>query len=260
MPDSRSDTLDAARHPLDAAEVVVRYGGVTALDRAGLSVRRGECVALVGESGSGKTTLLRCFNGLVSPDAGSVRVRGERIDAHAARGMVRLRRSMGYVPQSGGLLPHWRVARNVELVPTLLGDADPAGRARRALDRVGLDPDAFGRRWPRTLSGGQRQRVALARALAAEPDIILLDEPLGALDALSRGELRSELTTLIRGGGVTVLLVTHDLAEAEALADRIAVMREGRVLQVAPMGDLVDRPAHPYVTELLGRARIGGFA
>ena len=241
---------DALPSMLEAATIECRFGKVRAVRGASLRVGVGECVALVGESGSGKSTLLRCFNALIRPSAGRVRVRGRAVEDTDP---VDLRRSIGYVPQHGGLLPHWTVARNAALVPALRGDggADLAGR--RALERVGLPVEEFGPRWPRTLSGGQRQRVALARALAAEPDVILMDEPLGALDALARAELRTELATLIRETGATVLLVTHDLAEAAALADRIAVMREGVVVQAAPLATLRAAPADAYVTELLDR-------
>lgn len=235
---------------LEADAVDCRFGSVHAVRGASLRVERGECVALVGESGSGKTTLLRCFNALVAPVAGEVRVRGRAV---STLDPVVLRRSIGYVPQQGGLLPHWTVGRNAALVPRLTGRADADRVGRAALDRVGLPSTEFAHRWPRTLSGGQRQRVALARALAADPDLVLMDEPLGALDALARAELRHELADLIREAGVTVLLVTHDLVEAAELADRIAVMREGRVLQVAPLPRLRAGPADPYVSELLDR-------
>lgn len=248
-----TDSDSPAPVALEATGIEKRYGDVSALEGADLSVREGECVALIGESGSGKTTLLRCFNALVHPDAGTARVRGEAV---SGADVVALRRSLGYVPQAGGLLPHWSVARNVALVPRLSGDSRADERARAALERVGLDPGEFGARWPRTLSGGQRQRVALARALATDPDIILLDEPLGALDALSRAELRLELADLVQARAVTALLVTHDLAEAALLADRVAVMRGGRVLQIAPLEELKQAPAHPYVTDLLGRAGV----
>jgi len=235
---------------LEASAVSHAFGDVRALERADLRVRAGECMALVGESGSGKTTLLRCFNALVVPAGGDVHVRGRPV---GSADPVALRRSMGYVPQHGGLIPHWTVGRNVALVPTLLAHPDAEAAARRALRMVGLPPDEFVGRWPRRLSGGQRQRVALARALAAEPDLVLMDEPLGALDALARADLRRELGTLIHESGVTVLLVTHDLHEAAALADRITVMRGGRVLQSATLEALRSDPASRYVTELLDR-------
>ena len=171
---------------LDAADVSKRYGAVLALDGVSLAVEHGECVALVGESGSGKSTLLRSFNALTRIDDGTVRVDGQDVTSVDP---VALRRAIGYVPQDGGLLPHWTVARNAALVPGLLGRADSAALASAALDSVGLPPAQFGGRWPHQLSGGQRQRVAFARALAAAPRIVLLDEPFGALDAITRGDI-----------------------------------------------------------------------
>jgi osmoprotectant transport system ATP-binding protein len=246
LPGSGSETALAAR------SVSKRFGAVVALDRVSLDVRRGECVALIGESGSGKTTLLRCFNRLTDPDEGQVLVDGSDV---ATLDPVQLRRRIGYVPQDGGLLPHWRVRRNAALVPWLRGASDSSAQADRALALVGLDPVALGERWPRELSGGQRQRVAVARALAASPDIVLLDEPFGALDAITRADLQAGFGALRRELGVTALLVTHDLAEAERLADRIAVMHQGRLEQVAPPAELREAPATEYVRTLLARAR-----
>jgi osmoprotectant transport system ATP-binding protein len=241
------------RIALAAREVSKRYGAVTALDRVSLEVRRGECVALIGESGSGKTTLLRCFNRLSDPDEGVVMVDGEDV---AVLDPVTLRRRVGYVPQEGGLLPHWRVRRNVALVPWLRGLPAAPVLADRALGLVGLEPASVGERWPRELSGGQRQRVAVARALAARPDIVLLDEPFGALDAITRADLQGTFLDLRRELALTTLLVTHDLAEAFLLADRVAVMHLGRVEQVAPPAELRTAPATPYVRALLARARV----
>ncbi|HEX5727103.1 MAG TPA: ATP-binding cassette domain-containing protein [Longimicrobiaceae bacterium] len=238
---------------LEAESVTRRYGGAAALDGVSLRVAAGECVALVGESGSGKTTLLRCFNRMTEPEAGTVRVEGADV-----RGLdpVELRRRVGYVPQEGGLLPHWTVLRNAALVPWLRGDAAADALAAEALERVGLPAEDFGARWPRELSGGQRQRVAIARALAARPSIVLLDEPFGALDAITRAELQESFHALRRGLGVTALLVTHDLHEAALLADRIAVLRRGRVEQVASPATLLASPATDYVRDLLARARM----
>jgi osmoprotectant transport system ATP-binding protein len=239
---------------LEAREVSKRFDAVVALDRVTLDVRRGECVALIGESGSGKTTLLRCFNRLTDPDTGTVRVDGADVSTVDP---VELRRHVGYVPQDGGLLPHWRVGRNVALVPWLRGMPDAPALAVRALRLVGLDPGAMSRRWPRDLSGGQRQRAAVARALAARADVVLLDEPFGALDAITRADLQDTLLALRRELGFTTLLVTHDLAEAFLLADRIAVMHRGRIEQVAVAAELRAAPATDYVRELLARARVG---
>ena len=235
-------------------EVVKRYGTTIALDRVSLDVARGSCVALVGESGSGKTTLLRCFNAMVRPDAGSVEIGGRPIESFDP---VVLRRGIGYVQQEGGLMPHWSVLRNVALVPWLRDEADAEERARGALDRVGLPAARFGNRWPRDLSGGQRQRVAIARSLAGSPEIILLDEPFGALDAITRSELRRSFHQLRTEMGVTALLVTHDLHEAVELADEIAVMKGGALMQAGRPGELLNAPTHGYVEELLARAGVG---
>jgi osmoprotectant transport system ATP-binding protein len=238
--------------PLAAREVSKNYGAVVALDSVSLEVRRAECVALIGESGSGKTTLLRCFNRLVDPDRGQVFVGGA--DA-AGLDPVALRRRIGYVPQDGGLLPHWRVRRNVELVPRLQ-HLELDDLARRALDLVGLESSVYADRWPRELSGGQRQRVAFARALAARPEVILLDEPFGALDAITRADLQVTFQRIRTELGVTAVLVTHDLVEAFLLADRAVVMRRGRIEQAGTPGELRDNPASDYVKQLLQRARV----
>jgi osmoprotectant transport system ATP-binding protein len=242
---------------LQAEHVTKRFGPLLALDDVSLSVGAGTCVALVGESGSGKTTLLRSFNRLVDPDAGTIRVDGVDV---ATTDPVELRRRIGYVPQDGGLLPHWRVLRNVELVLRLIGDDRATDRARKALTLVGLDPETFGQRWPRELSGGQRQRVAIARALAAEPSLVLLDEPFGALDAITRSELQESFAALRDRLGMTCVLVTHDLHEALLLATHVAVMRRGRIEQIAPPAALVAEPGTEYVRTLLQRARVAQFA
>jgi osmoprotectant transport system ATP-binding protein len=238
---------------LRAEGVTKRYGSVVALDGVSLDVEPGECVALVGESGAGKTTLLRSFNRMAEPDAGRLLVDGTDV---RALDPVALRRHAGYVPQDGGLLPHWRVGRNVALVPWLLDSATAVDDARAALRLVGLDPATFERRWPRELSGGQRQRVAIARALAARPRVLLLDEPFGALDAITRGELQQAFAELRRELAITTLLVTHDLREAARLADRVAVFRAGRIEQVADAPTLAALPATDYVRLLLARSGV----
>jgi osmoprotectant transport system ATP-binding protein len=239
---------------LAARNVSHHFGSVLALDDVSVDVPAGKAVALVGESGSGKTTLLRCFNRLVEPERGDVSVGENNVRTQRP---VLLRRQMGYVQQHGGLLPHWRVLRNVALVPTLqqMGDAD--GAARQALELVGLPAATFGSRFPHELSGGQRQRVALARSIAARPGVVLLDEPFGALDAISRADLQETFDALRRDLSVTTLLVTHDLAEAGRLADTIVVMRRGRVEQSGTMRTLISAPATEYVARLIERARAG---
>lgn len=225
-------------------------GGVRALDGVDLEIQGGETVALIGESGCGKTTLLRLFNRMTVPDRGRVTLDGEDL---AQEDPIALRRGIGYVQQEGGLLPHWTVQRNVELVPRLLGwSPDRLGqRAREVLGYVQMPMETFGRRFPSELSGGQRQRVALARALAADPPVILLDEPFGALDALTRLDLQRHFAELRRGLGKTIVLVTHDLDEAFLLADRIAVLHQGRVLRVAPPRELEEASGDPRIGRLL---------
>jgi osmoprotectant transport system ATP-binding protein len=243
----------ASAEMLRVENVTKHYGSVVALAEASVEVTRAECVVLIGESGSGKTTLLRCFNRLVDPDNGRVLIEG--VEA-SQLDPIALRRRIGYVPQDGGLLPHWRVQRNVELVPWLRQVRNAGELATRALDLVGLDPQVFGRRWPRELSGGQRQRVAVARALAASPDLILLDEPFGALDAITRADLQITFHRVRQDLGITAVLVTHDLHEAFLLATRIVVMRQGRIEQVARPEQLRQAPATDYVRQLLERARV----
>jgi osmoprotectant transport system ATP-binding protein len=238
---------------LEARDVVKSFGAVRALDSVSLRLAEGDALALVGESGSGKTTLLRTFNRMVDIDGGEVRVGDASV---ADLEPVALRRSLGYVQQEAGLLPHWSVLRNVALVPRLQGRGDAEARARQALELVGLDPDDFGLRWPGQLSGGQRQRVALARALADRPGIVLLDEPFGALDAITRGEVQDAFVTVVGRLGVTLLLVTHDLREAFRLCRRVAVMKSGRIEQVGTPEALRTSPATPYVTELLRKAGV----
>lgn len=246
-------TLTSTEPALEARALTKRYGAVLALDAVSLAVLPGETVALVGESGSGKTTLLRSFNAMVLPDHGAVYIAGTPLTEIDP---VLVRRSLGYVQQEGGLLPHWTVLRNAGLVPRLRGATGAEEMAREALTLVGLDPETFGGRWPRELSGGQRQRVALARAIAAGPTTILLDEPFGAVDAITRSELQAAFRALAARLGITVVLVTHDLREAFSLAGRVAVMREGRIEQIGDRDTLITSPASAYVAELLMRAGV----
>jgi osmoprotectant transport system ATP-binding protein len=236
-------------------DVTVRFGGAEALSGVSLAIRPGELCALVGPSGSGKTTLLRLVNRLVEPERGVVRVRGEdvaRIDAPA------LRRSIGYAMQSVGLFPHRTVAENIATVPRLLGwdAARIAARVAELLRMVHLDA-ALAARLPRALSGGQAQRVGLARALAADPDILLMDEPFGAVDPITRRGLRAELRRIHAETGKTILLVTHDPEEALELGTHLVVLRGGRVVADGPPARVMAPGTDPFARELLGGALPG---
>ena len=211
------------------ADVSASRGGRTVLRHVSVSVAAGQTVALVGRSGSGKTTLLRLVNRLLDPDSGDVLVDGQSTRAWDA---IALRRRAGYVIQDAGLFPHMTVADNLATVPRLLGWQ--AGRVTVRVDEllalVGLDPGVFRGRWPDELSGGQRQRAGLARALAADPPLLLMDEPFGALDPITKAELHAEFQRVQQTLQRSVILVTHDMAEASALADQIAVLHEGEVI------------------------------
>ena len=249
-PHSAVPSLDG-RVSLEARDVVARFGTVLALDGASVRIEPGRCTAIVGESGSGKTTLLRCFNRMVQPDGGAVLVGGAEVTSFPE---VALRRRVGYVPQNGGLLPHWNVLRNVALVPKLTGRSDATALATAALELVGLPTAEYGVRFPHELSGGQRQRAAIARALAGRPAVLLMDEPFGALDAITRAEVQAAFAALRRRLQTTTLLVTHDLLEARLIADEVVVMRSGRIEQSGTFAMLRDAPATPYVAALLARA------
>ncbi len=236
---------------LEFVDVAKRFPGrPPVLDGLTLSVGPGETLALVGPSGGGKTTALKLANRLLEPDAGQVRVFGEDARRQDAVG---LRRRIGYVIQEGGLFPHRSVRENVETVPRLLGWPAEKRRARaeELLALVGLPPSEFADRRPRQLSGGERQRVGVARALAADPSLVLMDEPFGALDPIARRAIQREFQGWKRELSAAVLLVTHDLGEAFRLADRIAVLAGGRLRQVGSRSDLVERPADAFVREFV---------
>ncbi len=239
-------------------EVTKLFGTVRAVDRVSFRVRRGELCVLIGPSGCGKTTTLRMVNRLVEPTAGRVLVRGVdvmRLDP------VRLRRSIGYVIQQVGLFPHLTVEENITVVPRLLGwDAKRCRtRAEELLGLVGLPPADFLRRYPRQLSGGQQQRVGVARALAADPEIVLMDEPFGAVDPITRRQLQLELKRIQATVRKTILFVTHDLAEAFLLGDRIVVMHQGRLVQEGPPRELLLRPADEFVARFIAENRALGI-
>jgi osmoprotectant transport system ATP-binding protein len=226
---------------------------VLAVNDVSLDVAEGEFLAIVGGSGSGKTTLLRLANRLIDADAGHITIEGEDV---RALDPVRLRRRIGYVFQSGGLFPHLSVAGNIGITPKLLGGAasDIAARVDELLDLVRLDRAQHRDRFPHELSGGQRQRVGVARALAARPRIVLMDEPFGALDPLTRDALGDDYRALHAKLGLTTVMITHDMTEAILLADRVAVMRAGRLVAQGTSAELSES-GDPYVGELLGTPR-----
>ena len=227
-------------------------GPVHAVREVSLDVAPGETVCLIGTSGCGKTTTLRLVNRLLEPSEGTIWV-GEQ-DA-ARLDPVRLRRGMGYVIQEGGLFPHMTVAGNVGLLARLEGWDARRVRERVAelLEMVNLPFAEFGRRYPAELSGGQRQRIGVARALMLDPGVLLMDEPFGALDPITRSELQNEFAELERIVAKTTLIVTHDLDEAFLLGNRVALMHEGRLVQVGTLADFRDRPADDYVGRFLER-------
>lgn len=207
--------------------------GRALLDRISFAIEKGSTTAILGRSGSGKTTLLRTVNRMAEPTSGSVHVQGEDV---RSKDRIALRRGIGYVIQETGLFPHFTVERNVQIVPEVQGIAKQQRltRAHELLAGVGLPAESFAQRRPAQLSGGQRQRVGLARALAADPEILLMDEPFGALDPLTRGEMQDLLRELLGSANKTVLLVTHDLDEALYLADRVVLIEDGRVAADLP--------------------------
>ena len=219
-----------------------------------LSVPEGEFLVLIGASGSGKTTTLNMVNRLVEPDRGEIRIGGHNVRDSDP---VRLRRGIGYVFQEAGLFPHMTVAENIAVTPRLLGwePARIAERVAELLALVQLEEDGLAGRRPQELSGGQRQRVALARALAAKPPILLLDEPFGALDPVTRELVAADVRDIHQRLGLTTVMVTHDMTEALLLADRIAMMREGRMIQAGTPHALVAQPADAFVAQLIETPR-----
>ncbi|MBY3246947.1 ABC transporter ATP-binding protein [Rhizobium laguerreae] len=236
---------------IEIRNVTKRYGAATVVDDVSMRVEKGEITVIVGTSGSGKSTLMRMINRLVPITEGEIFVGGQNVmDVE----VTELRRKIGYAIQGHGLFPHRTVAQNIATVPQLL-DWDSARIAKRVEELLGLfnlDPATFADKYPHQLSGGQQQRVGVARALAAEPELLLMDEPFGALDPVIRGKAQDDLLAIQKQFGTTVILVTHDMDEAFHLGNQIAVMSEGRLLQCSTPEKILTEPADPFVQQLTG--------
>jgi osmoprotectant transport system ATP-binding protein len=232
------------------------YDGIKAVDGLNLTIARGEFVVLIGPSGSGKTTALQLINRLLDHDSGRILFEGKEIYSFNVRD---LRRRMGYAIQSVGLFPHWTVERNIATVPQLLGweRSRINQRVTELLTLFAMDPEIFRTRYPHQLSGGQQQRVGVARALAADPAVLLMDEPFGALDPVTRAALQLEMKRVHEGSGKTIVLVTHDIDEALLLASKVVVLDRGRVVQVGSPLELLSKPANDFVADFIGRADRG---
>ncbi|HET7413991.1 MAG TPA: ABC transporter ATP-binding protein [Pararhizobium sp.] len=236
---------------IEIEAITKRYDGRPVVDEVSLVVDPHTLTVIVGTSGSGKTTLLRMINRLVEPSAGTIRIDGKD---HRAVPPHILRRGIGYVIQGHGLFPHRTVGQNIATVPVLSGWDKPriAGRVDELLTLFQLDPGEFRDRYPHQLSGGQKQRVGVARALAAKPNILLMDEPFGALDPVIRSKAQQDLLAIQKRLGTTIVLVTHDMEEAIQLGDKIAVMDGGKLLQYATPADILAKPATGFVETLVG--------
>ena len=232
------------------------YDGVPVIDGLHLTIERGEFVVVIGPSGSGKSTLLKMINRMETHDAGKILFKGEEIYKLKVRD---LRLRMGYAIQSVGLFPHWTVARNIATVPQMLGWSAQKIDARitELLTLFQLDPPLYRNRYPHQLSGGQQQRIGVARALAGDPDILLMDEPFGALDPATRAALQVEMKRVHAVSGKTIVLVTHDIEEALLLATRIVLLDQGRIVQAGTPLELLAEPANDFVVDFVGRGDIG---
>lgn len=239
---------------IEFKDIKKAYGEKVVMEHFSLQVRKGEFVTIIGSSGCGKTTALKMVNGLIRPDAGDILIHGENI---RDKDQTRLRRGIGYAIQGSVLFPHMTVEQNISYVPSLLNGRDRA-RTKAAVSKwmkiVGLDEE-LKERYPAELSGGQQQRVGIARALAASPEILLMDEPFGAVDEITRGQLQEELLRIYRETGITVLFVTHDIGEALKLGTKVLVLDQGEIQQYAPPAELLSRPATPFVERLVERER-----
>ncbi|MCX5495336.1 ABC transporter ATP-binding protein [Kaistia dalseonensis] len=241
---------------IDFEHVGKTYGGWQAIEDLSLSIAEGEFCVLIGPSGSGKTTTLKMINRLIEHDSGRILFAGAEIRSFKPE---ELRRRMGYAIQSIGLFPHWTVEENIGTVPSLLKwpKAKIRDRVTELLELLNLDPAQYRDRYPHHLSGGQQQRIGVARALAADPDVLLMDEPFGALDPVTRDTLQLEMLRIHKASGKTIVLVTHDIDEAIRLGSRIVILDGGRIVQSGSPRDILARPANDFVSDFVGREDIG---
>ena len=238
-----------------ASGIYKAYGNKTVLEPLSFELGKGQKLALLGTSGSGKTTCLKIINGLVTASGGTVEILGQQV---SKANLVELRRKMGYVIQNIGLFPHYTIAQNIALIPKLKDWEKTQINAsiRTWCERLKLDPDQTLHKYPNELSGGQQQRVGIARALAADPPIVLMDEPFGALDPITRNEIRSDFINLEELRDKTIIMVTHDIEEAFEMADEIILLDEGKVMQKGSPMDLLLNPANDFVREFIGNAKL----
>ncbi len=230
-------------------------GGFQAVKSVNFEIEEGELLVLIGPSGSGKSTTMKMINRIIPHTRGTISIDGKDIKSYNA---AELRRNIGYVIQQIGLFPHYTIEKNIAIVPQLKGwdPKDIQPRVKELLEMVGLDPEIHATRYPKELSGGQQQRVGIARALASNPDIILMDEPFSALDPITREQLQAEMITLHKKLKKTIVFVTHDIDEALKMGDRIAIMKDGKLLQLDTPEKLLHEPAHGFVEEFIGKHRI----
>jgi osmoprotectant transport system ATP-binding protein len=230
-------------------------GGFQAVKTVDFEIHEGELLVLIGPSGSGKSTTMKMINRIIPHTSGTISINGKDVKSYDA---AELRRNIGYVIQQVGLFPHYTIEKNIAVVPQRKGwnEKDIKSRVTELLVLVGLDPEIHATRYPKELSGGQQQRVGIARALAADPDIILMDEPFSALDPLTREQLQAELITLHKKLKKTIVFVTHDMDEALKMGDRIAIMKDGSLLQLDTPEKILHEPAHGFVEEFIGKHRI----
>ena len=230
-------------------------GGFQAVKSVNFEIKEGELLVLIGPSGSGKSTTMKMINRIIPHTSGKISINGKDVKSYNA---AELRRSIGYVIQQVGLFPHYTIEKNIAIVPELKGwdKKDIASRVLELMELVGLDPKIHATRYPKELSGGQQQRVGIARALASNPDIILMDEPFSALDPITREQLQGELISIHKKLKKTIVFVTHDMDEALKMGDRIAIMKDGHLLQLDTPEKLLHEPAHGFVEEFIGKHRI----